>query len=212
MRFWKVLNEDGTSCNGGDAQWSLPLAARPGAWMPVREVEPCVSGYHLCRDGDLLTWLGPRIWLAEGRGQCVEESDKVVFAEARLLRLTSWDDALARRFAALCAWRALCRERRAGREPDARSWESVRAAVAFSRGEIDAEKLAAARHAAWDAARYAASAAESAAAWAAVLDAAWAAAWAAAWDAASAAARDAERSAQTRILLRVLCASVGQSV
>jgi hypothetical protein len=174
----------------------MPSNGKPGKWMPKREVRPCESGYHLCRDGDLLTWLGPRIWVAEGRGVMSEESDKVVFEQARLVRLTVWDDALARRFAALCAWRALCRERRAGREPDARSWSAARAAAAHSRGEVSDEDLASASAAAWAAARDAA----SAAAWAAASAAAWAAASAAV----RAAARDAEQAAQTRILVRVL--------
>jgi len=184
MRLWKVLSEDGASCHGGDAKWSLPRDSRPGEWMPKRDPVLCVSGYHLCRDEDLVHWLGPRIWRAEASGEILVGDDKVCAERVRLVAPTVWDEPLARRFAALCAWRALCRERRAGREPHADSWVAVRAALAHSRGEIGGDELAAARDAAWAAARDAA--------------------WAAAGDAARAAAGAAERAAQTRILLRVI--------
>jgi hypothetical protein len=105
-----------------------------------------------------------------------------------------------RLFACACAERALKRERNAGREPDARSWEAVKTSRRYARGKATAEELAAAwaaaRAAAWDAARDAA----RAAAWAAGWAAAGAAAWAAGWDA----ARDAEYQWQKRALLRLL--------
>jgi hypothetical protein len=94
-----------------------------------------------------------------------------------------------RQFAAWCARRALCRERLAGREPDARSWAAVEAA-----GRITEEFSAAEGAAAWAAeAGAAARAAEARAA--ARAAAAEAAAWAAEADAAAWAARAAEARA-----------------
>ena len=64
-------------------------------------------------------------------------------------------------FACQCAEAALMRERKAGREPDPRSWAAIDAKRAWLRGEIDGKALAAARYAAarkvreaaaWDAA------------------------------------------------------------
>jgi hypothetical protein len=64
------------------------------------------------------------------------------------------------------AERALKREQKAGREPDARSWAAIKVSRRFADGKATAEELAAAR-AAGDAAGDAAGAAARAAAWAA---------------------------------------------
>ena len=85
-------------------------------------------------------------------------------------------------FACDCALRALRKERKAGREPDKRSWSAVRVAEKFALGAATREELIAAWDAAWavrDAAR------DAKAAWAARV-----AAWAA-----RAAARDARSAA-----------------
>lgn len=78
--------------------------------------------------------------------------------------------------------RALKRERKAGREPDPRSWEAVRVSRLYADGKATAEELGAAGAAAgaawvaaWEAARVAAGAAARVAAWAAAVEAAWAA-------------------------------------
>jgi len=57
-----------------------------------------------------------------------------------------------RLFACDCAERALRRERKARREPDARSWEAIKVARRYARGLATAEELAAG-DAAWAAAR-----------------------------------------------------------
>jgi len=132
-----------------------------------------------------------------------------VFTERELRLIACW-----------CAEQALKRERAAGREPAAASWNAVRVARRHADGKATNEELAAARTAAWaaawdaagaaarDAARAAAWAAARAAAWAAAWDAArdaaWAAAWDAAWDAAGAAARDAAWSRIFRHVRHVL--------
>jgi hypothetical protein len=136
------------------------------------------------------------VFEVEVRGPMVDHGDKLVVGEARLVRRCStWDDRVARLFAADCAERALRRERRCGREPDSRSWAAVRAARTFANGTISDEDLAASRAAAWEAASAAAWEAAWEASSAAAWEAAWAASWAAAWEAARAAAREAARAA-----------------
>ena len=188
-QLYKVLREDGAPFHGGTGSWPLPNG-KPGEWREVKgDLEPCANGLHLCRKSDLVTWLGPAIFLAEHDGEKIIHTDKVVVRKARLLgRLDTWNDTTARLFAADCAERALKRERKAGREPDPRSWAAVTAAREFARGEISA----AARAAAW------------AAAWAAAGAAARAAAWDAAWAAARAAAWAAEKKWQTKRLFEYL--------
>jgi len=155
-------------------------------WTPerIRELFPePVSALDVCD-------------LRRFRGASIEDRLWVLLREevlpARELRLLACD----------CAERALRWERRAGREPDERSWSVVAVSRRYANGEASDEELAAAEAAAWAAwdARptWAAEAAAEAAAWA-VWDAtpAWdataarAAAWAAdraAWGAACTAA------------------------
>jgi hypothetical protein len=52
--LFKVLDENGRSCNGGNVQWSLPIMQAdgsflPGDWMPAvtGELVACKNGYHL---------------------------------------------------------------------------------------------------------------------------------------------------------------------
>jgi hypothetical protein len=216
--YFKVLTDDGRSCNGGNAQWSLPIKNddgtwTPGEWMPDIEGElvPCENGYHLCREKDLIYWLNKAIFEAEYGGEIVEADDKIVVRRARLLRrIETWNDKTARLFACWCArqiWHLLT---------DERSRTAVEVAERYANGKATQQELAAARAAAWNAARAAARDAAWAAAWNAAGDAAgdaaWDAAraaardaaWAAAWDAAGDAAWDAARDAQTKQLLSVL--------
>ena len=164
--IYKVLNTDGTSCNGGNSRWSLPIQAvdgtwTPGEWMPDIEGDlvPCENGYHLCVDAQVMQWLGPAIYEAEHNGEIVTCDDKIVVRRCRLLRRLNWNDDVARSFARWCALQV------------AHLWDVPDIVRQYL--ETGDEAL---RAAAWDAAR--------AAAW----DAAWAAARAAAW----AAARDAQ--------------------
>ncbi len=205
MELYKVLDTDG-SARMGVGSWHLPKGKRPGKWMePIKgRLKPCSNGYHLCRKQDLIHWLGPRIFVAEYRGdELVESDDKVVVREARLVRELHWNDTTARLFAADCAEHTLhifeevCPD-------DKRPAEAIEAARKFARGEITQDELAAARAAAWAAAWDAAGAAARAAARDAARAAAWAAAWDAAWDAAGDAAGDAEREWQTARLFQYL--------
>lgn len=91
-RYYKILGENGESCNGGTAAWSLPSKGGkvPGQWMPYLDnVELCVRGYHLAHFNHLRDWLrrGRYIYKAEGRGRRTSDGKKTAFAEARLLRL-----------------------------------------------------------------------------------------------------------------------------
>jgi hypothetical protein len=129
-----------------------------------------------------------------------------------LLRKDFVSEKNLRLFACDCAERVLRRERRAGREPDKRSWRAIAVAREFARGRATKNELAAAWAAAWAAARAAAEAAAEAAAraaaraaaWAAAEAAAWAAVRAAAWAAAWAAAEAAEKKWQIRQLRKYL--------
>ena len=183
-RLFKVLGEDGKPFHGGTGHWSLPTDEGPGEWMPSIEgaLVPCENGYHLCRIGDLLDWLGPTIYEAECRGDRIDAGNKVVVREARLLRRLNWDDHVARLFACDCAEDVLPLFER-DHPDDYRPRRAIEVARQYANGAATADELAAASDAAW------------AAAMAAASDAAWAAAWAAARAAAMAAASDAARAA-----------------
>jgi len=138
--------------------------------MPkIEDIVPCESGYHLCRRQDLVHWLGPAIYLAEARGAIVEDDDKVVTQESRLLERVPWDDCTARLFAVECAYEVLPIFERQYPNDD-RPAQALETAFLYALGEASNAELAAA----WDAA--------ADAAWAAAWDAAWAVAWAAQTD------------------------------
>jgi len=174
--LYKVLNANGSACHSGSGTWN-----RHGAWMPpIADIKPCERGYHLCREKDLLYWLGPAIWEAEYRGERIDAEDKIVVSEARLVRrLKNWNDRTARLFACDCAERSLPIFAR-DFPNDKRPAEAIRVARLYAIGKATADEIAAA----WDAARDAAG------------DAAWAAA--------GAAAGDAERAWQTTRLMQYL--------
>lgn len=162
-RLFKVLGADRTAFHGGSGQWH----ARK--WMPpIGGVELCVRGYHLCRQSDLLCWLGPEIWEATYRGERVDGSDKVVVSEARLIRQLPWNERTARLFAADCAESALQYADPATATVMEATIEAVRR---FARGDATASDLSAA----WSAARSAARSAAGSAAGSAARSAAWSA-------------------------------------
>jgi len=153
--LYKVLHSDGSAYHGGKGKWFLPKG-RPGKWMPTLnpdKLKACQYGYHLCRHDDLVRWLGPVIFTAECRGERIDDTDKIVVQQARLIRkLETWNDRTARLFACDCADRALALIDK----PDPRSIESVRVARLYAIGEATKEQLAVAWDAAWIAARDAA--------------------------------------------------------
>ena len=167
--LYKTLTADGRGPYSR-SRWELPRGRR-GKWMPpVARLVHCVSGYHLCREGDLVQWLDERIYTAEYRGDRIDGDNKIVVAEARLVkRLDTWNERTARLFACDCAARALRRITRKFGKQDKRSGDAIKVARRFANGEATANELtsaARAASAAW--AERAASAAWSAsAAWAA---------------------------------------------
>ena len=91
-KLYKILNMDGYPNNGGSGKYNLPTKNEdgtwtPGDWMPEigGDLVACGNGYHLCREGDLLAWLGPRIFAADYRGECMDDTDKIVVRQVRLL-------------------------------------------------------------------------------------------------------------------------------
>jgi hypothetical protein len=101
---YKFLRTDGRGVFTG-FRWPLPDGG-PGAWVDAR-VEPCRSGVHACRAGDLPLWLGRVLYEVELDGTVVEERTKLVAARGRLLRrVPAWDDALREEYTRMCADRA----------------------------------------------------------------------------------------------------------
>jgi hypothetical protein len=181
--LYKVLDDDATPYHGGHGKWNTQ-----GKWMPPikGDLIPCRNGYHLCRKQDLVYWLGPSIWLAAYRGERIDQTEKIVVREARVItRLDTWNDRTARLFACDCAERALTKY---VENPDPRSLNAIKVARQYANGAATDEQLAAAWDAAWDAA----------------VAAGWAAAVAAAGEAARAAAGEAERKWQTKRLFEYL--------
>ena len=200
-KLYKVLNVDGSCCNGGTGQWFLPTynpdgSWTPGEWMQAIEgyLEPCSNGYHVCTIEQLITWLGPAIFEVEIGDEYIDDDDKLVARKARLLSNTAWNEQAMRLFTCDCVEHVLhlFEDVFPG---DNRPRTSIETTRSFVNGEATKEDLVAAEDAAW-AAAWVASAAWDAARVAARI-AAWVAAGAAAGDAAriASAARDAARIA-----------------
>lgn len=99
-KLYKSLDKDGKGPYSGMA-WSLPRE-EPGDWMPPVEgkLEVCLNGYHLCARDQLVEWIDARVFEAEYRGERLDEGDKIVVREARLLReITVWDERTQQLFA-----------------------------------------------------------------------------------------------------------------
>jgi len=199
VTMYKVLNEDGSCCYGGQGRWPLPTKRldgtwTPGAWLEVEgKLKSCANGLHACRDEQVLDYLGSAMFELEYEGEVQDTGDKCVGRKARLLRrFEGWNPRSQRLFASDCAERMLPLYE-AAYPNDTRPRVAIDTARRYANGEATLQELAAASDAAWDAASAAARAAAWDAAWDAARDAAWdaarAAARAAAWDAARAAAR-----------------------
>jgi len=215
----KALGRGGVTYHGGRGKWT------PGRWRTVRgDLVPCRSGLHYCRGVQIVSWLGPELWVFEDGApdETIDHGDKMVTRRGRVTRrIDAWDERMARLFAADCAEHVL-HLYEAEVPGDDRPRKAVEAARAYANGDIDDAAWAAARaardaarDAAWDAAR-AARDRDAAwdAAWAArdaARDAAWAAAWAAAWDAARAAAWDAARAAEREWQYQRLLTVIGEA-
>ena len=200
MKAMHFLKEDMRAGSGKEEPWKV--GEERTVPKPER-VSLCVYGYHSAPSWrDALSYApGPVACIVEVSDPINKDDTKQVSATRKLLAAKDVSKEL-RLFACDCAEQALKRERKAGREPDERSWKAIIVSRLYANGEANLQELAAAGDAAWDAARAAAGDAAGAAAWAAAWDAARAAAWAAAWDAG--AAWDAEIKWQRNRLARYL--------
>jgi len=100
---YKFLRPDGTSVFTR-FRWPLPDGG-PGPWV-VAGIDPCRSGIHACRRGDLPLWVGRALYEIELDGEIHEEATKVVAPRGRLLRrIDAWDD-LREAYTRVCADRA----------------------------------------------------------------------------------------------------------
>ena len=160
--FYKVLGDEQQSMHGGTGVWTR--GKRRVARGPLLL---CQNGIHLCRRQNLVSWLGPQIWVAEPYGVRVEAQDKTVVRGATLVRrLSRWNERTARLFAADVAERALLAHNWTAESQPA-LFAAVRAARDFAEGTISDEARSAAGSAAWSAARSAAESAAESAAWSA---------------------------------------------
>jgi hypothetical protein len=97
----KFLRPDGTSVFTG-YRWDLPNSG-PGAWVEAA-VDPCRSGIHGLRLGDLPVWTGKTLWEIELDGQIVEERSKVVASRGRLVRrVDAWENEVLDVYTRMCA-------------------------------------------------------------------------------------------------------------
>ncbi len=104
MRAYKFLTADGLGAFSLFA-WPLPNGG-PGAWVES-EVEPCRSGIHACRRGDLPYWLAPTLYEIELDGAVEEQTIKVVAPRGRLVRrIGSWNGPTREAFGNMCLARS----------------------------------------------------------------------------------------------------------
>jgi len=185
MTYYKVLDEHRNPIHGGKGRWAYRK------WMPhIDNIEACECGYHVCREQDLVRWLGPTIWEVEIKGDVIFLDDKVVASDARLVRkVQNWNKRTARLFACDCAEHVL---KYADTKHVGVLKNTIRVARRYANGKATDEE----RAAAYEAAR---------AAYEAACEALWAAraAYWAAYEAARA-AREAERNWQMKRLVEYI--------
>ena len=104
MIAYKFLRRDGTAVFSGFT-WPIPTNGRAGRWVEA-PVDPCRSGLHACRPGDLPYWAGDMLYEVELDGKIVEQRSKVVAARGRILRRVDDWEAAAEEYTRLCADRA----------------------------------------------------------------------------------------------------------
>jgi len=87
--------------------WPLPGPRAPGGWIVASHGDLARYGVHACRVEDLSYWPDEELWLVELGDPIVPARFQVAAARGRLLqRITAWNAASSREYAAACAWRA----------------------------------------------------------------------------------------------------------
>jgi hypothetical protein len=119
VNAYKFLRADGT---GAFTRFAWPLPGDgPGGWVEG-DPDPCRSGIHACRLGDLPYWAGRVLYEIELDGDVIEHTTKLVARRGRLLRrIDAWDDDLRAVYTRYCADRAHELARASGLE----HWEEV---------------------------------------------------------------------------------------
>jgi hypothetical protein len=118
---YKFLHDDGTSTFTG-FRWLLPDGG-PGAWVEAHP-DPCRTGVHACRVGDLPLWAGRTLYEIELDGEIVEQQMKVVASRGRLVRrIDAWNDEQREAYTRMCADRA--HELAQSVSPPLENWEAV---------------------------------------------------------------------------------------
>ena len=203
MQAYHFLKEDMRAGSGKEKPWKV--GEERTVPKPDR-VSLCAYGYHSASSWrDALNYApGPVACIVEVSDPIARDSTKQVSATRTLLAAKDVSKEL-RCFACDCAERALKRERKAGREPDERSWKAIIVARRYANGEATLAELNAAAYAAANAN---ANAVAYAAAKVANANAAYAAD-ANAYAAANAYANAAETKWQRKRLARYLDAAFG---
>jgi hypothetical protein len=115
----KFLRADGTS-PFMRFRWELP-GEGPGGWVEG-PADPCRSGVHACRHGDLPYWAGEALFEIELEGEVVASARKVVAPRGRLLRrLDEWEREVRQAYQEMCAERAHLLAAEGG--PELEKWE-----------------------------------------------------------------------------------------
>lgn len=158
--YYKALSADGRSCNGGSSKWALPTLQpdgnyKPGRWMKaVKDIEPCVRGYHVFERKDILTWVNATLYECEVRGKTIDHGDKIVAESCRLIRpVPGYNERTLYLFACRVAENVLSLFE-AQYPDDDRPRIAIETARRYADGQATDDELAAA----WDAARAAAGA------------------------------------------------------
>jgi hypothetical protein len=104
VRAYKFLSAEGRGVFTGFA-WPLPDGG-PGEWIEA-EVEPCGSGVHACRLGDLSYWVAPMLYEIELDGDVTEAGMKMVASRGRLVdAIHAWNAETREEYSQMCIGRA----------------------------------------------------------------------------------------------------------
>lgn len=140
MIYYKTLHKDGRSPFAG-VDWYLPNG-KPGDWMPrVKTIVECQSGYHICRQKDLIYWIGETVYTVEVRGRVYRYGEKCACHQARLVsKIETWTGEMQSLVAADIAELVLPIFEKQ-RPEDSRPRDAINATRRFALGEIDRNVL-----------------------------------------------------------------------